>query len=372
MARARGIGFLFHSRYKEKGVTKIAATWSIRYPANGKVITESTGSTVKADAERLLKKRLATSVTRPENLRLKFGDLAEMLVNDYVVNNRKSLRRVEQSLKHLREHFGNDYIADRFDKAALDRYVKSRRPAANGTINRELTALKTAMHIAKLNPDIAMLSEPAARKGFFDLSQVEQIANELPPYFKNVLRFAYLTGWRAREITTRKWSHVDFTAGWIRLEPGETKNDDGRNFPMTPELRLLLEAQQTRCQEIAAASGVPVTWVFSYDDGRGPIGQYDSIWRRACKRAGLEGKLLHDCRRSAVRNLERAGVPRSAAMQITGHKTQSIYERYAIVDDEMMKDAGAALATFHAAEKRSFPMTPAEVDRLAATVKARG
>ena len=57
--------------------------------------------------------------------------------------------------------------------------------------------------------------------------------------------------------------------------------------------------------------------------------------------------LLHDFRRTAVRNLERAGVPRSTAMQMTGHLTESVYRRYAIVDATMLTEGAAKLQTFH-------------------------
>ena len=59
----------------------------------------------------------------------------------------------------------------------------------------------------------------------------------------------------------------------------------------------------------------------------------------ACRRAGCPGRILHDFRRTAVRNLERAGVPRSVAMKLTGHKTESVYRRYAIADDRDLRVA---------------------------------
>src|SRR5205823_5704998 len=125
-----------------------------------------------------------------------------------------------------------------------------------------------------------------------------------------------------------------------------------------------LERQASSAAEIGQRTGVPVPWVFQYADG-GKIGQYSGMWRRACKRAGQEGKLLHDCRRTAVRNLERAGVPRSAAMAITGHKTESVYRRYAIVDAASMREAAVKLAALHASENRGYRMTPGQIERLA-------
>ena len=62
------------------------------------------------------------------------------------------------------------------------------------------------------------------------------------------------------------------------------------------------------------------------------------VWRKAAKAAGLPGLIPHDLRRSCVRNLERAGVPRSTAMALVGHKTQAIYSRYAVTDEAMLRE----------------------------------
>ena len=70
---------------------------------------------------------------------------------------------------------------------------------------------------------------------------------------------------------------------------------------------------------------------------------FKKLWRKACEAAGYPGKLFHDFRRSAVRTLERSGVPRSTAMAMVGHKTESIYRRYAIVDEAMHREAAAKL-----------------------------
>ena len=67
-------------------------------------------------------------------------------------------------------------------------------------------------------------------------------------------------------------------------------------------------------------------------------------WMTACRKAGSPGLLLHDLRRSAVRNLERAGVSRPGAMKLTGHKTANMYRRYAIVAESDLREAGAKLA----------------------------
>ena len=77
----------------------------------------------------------------------------------------------------------------------------------------------------------------------------------------------------------------------------------------------------------------------------------EGAWRGACKRAGLEGAWFHDLRRTAVRNLERAGVSRSVATKLTGHKTESVYLRYAITDKAVMEEGVQKLARFHARDR---------------------
>ena len=99
------------------------------------------------------------------------------------------------------------------------------------------------------------------------------------------------------------------------------------------------------------ATGQLIPWVF-HRDGK-PIKDYYGGWDEACRLAGYPDRVAHDLRRTAVRNLERAGVPRSAAMKMTGHKTESVYRRYAIVDEAMLRESAEKLAAFHYGEKRS-------------------
>ena len=125
-----------------------------------------------------------------------------------------------------------------------------------------------------------------------------------------------------------QWRQVDFQAGTVRLEPGTTKNKDGRTFYLTPELRACLEAQRAATEALQRQTGRIIPWVFHRVGS--PIKSFWKAWRTACKAAGAPGRIPHDFRRTAVRNLERAGVPRSVAMKIVGHKTEAIYRRYAM------------------------------------------
>jgi integrase len=143
------------------------------------------------------------------------------------------------------------------------------------------------------------------------------------------------------ELQTLQWRQIDFKAGTVRLEPGSTKNTEGRMVVMTAELREVLEAQRAYTEQWQRARKRIIPWVF-HRRGK-PIKDYRTAWRLACEKAGVSGRIPHDLRRTAVRNLERASVPRSVAMKMVGHKTESIYRRYAIVDEGSLRDAAAKL-----------------------------
>ena len=143
----------------------------------------------------------------------------------------------------------------------------------------------------------------------------------------------------------------------------KTKNNEGRMFPLTPRLREILEKQLARTEALQRATGKIIPWLFHRDGN--PINSFRKTWITACIAAGFghvikntKGKVVkkvadripHDFRRTAVRNLERAGVARSAAMKMVGHKTESIYRRYAIADESMLQEAGEKLARLHSAD----------------------
>jgi integrase len=188
-----------------------------------------------------------------------------------------------------------------------------------------------------------MLKENNVRTGFFELEAYQSVRRHLPEDLRAVVDFAYITGWRLKsEILPLEWRQVDLEAGIVRLEVGTTKSGEGRTFYLTPELRSCLEGQWAR-----RALGVP----YVFHRGGKPILSLRRAWRSACRAAGVPGAIPHDFRRTAVRNLERAGVPRSVAMAMVGHKTESVYRRYAIVDAGMLKEGAAKLALLHAGQR---------------------
>jgi len=152
----------------------------------------------------------------------------------------------------------------------------------------------------------------------------------------------YFTGWRKGELLNLQWRNIDTTAKTIRLDPGTTKNREGRLFVYAG----ITELEETitklaKARDALRREGTVCPYVF-HRDGQA-IKSFRRSWLTACKQAGVPGRLVHDLRRTAVRNLERAGVPRSTAMAMVGNKTESIYRRYAIVSESDLKAAAAKL-----------------------------
>jgi integrase len=348
------VGTLFLPRYKNaKGETKVSKVWRIRYRTNAGLVSESSGTTSQADARRLLKQREGAiadgkpAVYRADKLTVK--ELMVGLQTEYAANGRKSIRRLRPTLARLLPHFGHRKAMQVSAQDVLD-YQKARQDqgAANATVNRELAALKRAYSLAiqaeRLYrcPPIRALAERNVRTGFFEREAFEAVRRHLAPPLAAMVTFAYETGWRIpSEVLALTWDRVDFKAETVSLNPGETKNDEGRVFVFTPTLKACLVAQRAATDACQRERGQIIPLVF-HRNGR-PIASYRAAWRNACKAAGVPGRIPHDFRRTAVRNLERAGVPRSVAMRMTGHKTEAVYRRYAIVSESDLREAAKKL-----------------------------
>ena len=329
--------------------------WHVRYSRDGVRYGETSRSRKKGDAERLLKLRegdIARGVpVTPKFGQLRFDEAAEDMFLDYRVNNKRTLADVECRVrKHLRPVFGGRRMGS-ITTADVQRFVARRQAAnaSNGEINRELTTLKRMFSLSlqggKLltKPHIPLLHEDNVRKGFFEHDQFEAVATHLPNELVLMLRFAYITGWRVRsEVQTLQWRQVDFEAGEVRLDPGTTKNKQGRTFPFTDTLREVLVSQRVVADGLQQTTGTICPWVF-HRDGR-PIKTFVTAWRTACVSAGCPGKIPHDLRRTAVRNLIRAGVSEPVAMAMTGHLTRSVFDRYNIVSSRDLRNAAALLS----------------------------
>jgi len=360
------MGYVFQPKYRDQRTKerKTADTWWVSYSIHGKRHRENAHSTKEGDANKLLKLRLGQAAiglpVGSQVERTTLGEILKMVEVDYAANSRKSLDRVKHAKAHLVDFFDESakvrtVTADRITAYQAKRLEQGAKPS---TANYELAVLRRAFRLGTRagkvagRPEIQMLHVENTRKGFFEPEQYQAVIKNLPDYLRPLATVAYITGWRSKsELLTRQWRHVDFANGWLRLEPGESKNGEGRQFPFTPDLQTVLEAQREKVKTIEREQSCVIPWVFVHADGR-RIKDFRGAWANACKDAGVPGRLVHDFRRTAVRNLERAGVPRSAAMKLTGHKTEAVYRRYAITDSAMLQEAAVKLATLHAAEEK--------------------
>ncbi|MBI4524380.1 MAG: site-specific integrase [Deltaproteobacteria bacterium] len=189
-------------------------------------------------------------------------------------------------------------------------------------------------------PHIPMLQENNVRIGFFEHGEFIALRDAAPDYFKPVLTFAYYTGWRKREILSLKWNQVDLNARTVRLDPGTTKSKEGRLVILEGELLDAVQGQWEK-RKVAEIPGQSPTLLCPYVFHRNgkPIIALRGVWADSCKEAGLSGKIFHDFRRTAVRNMVRAGVPERVSMMVSGHKTRSIFDRYNIVSEADLREA---------------------------------
>jgi integrase len=250
---------------------------------------------------------------------------------------RKSLEHVERHVKRLKVGFAGRR-SDEITTDHVNQYVENRldQGMSNASINRELAFLRLAYNLArkaaKLKPEMIpyfeMLPENNRRTGFFEQEQYEAVLAKLPDYLKGVLTMGYWTGMRKAEILGLTWDKVDLFNRLVFLE--RTKNGEDRTLPLNEELyRMMLDQSRQRVE------GCP--FVFHRDGER--IQSFGKAWHTACKDSGFEGKLVHDLRRTGVRNLIRAGVPQSVAMKISGHRDARIFARYNIVDTRDVAEA---------------------------------
>ena len=189
-----------------------------------------------------------------------------------------------------------------------------------------------------------------------------------------LLEVAYTYGRRRGEMLGLQVRQVDLHSRAIRLEPGTTKNSEGREVVMTPEVEELLRA--------AVEKKKPTDCVFTREDGK-PIKDFRGAWRNLCTRAGTGrwecrkcgitlartkcecggvrkyvGLIPHDFRRSAAKAARRAGVPESVIMAMGGWKTPSMFRRYAIVSSADQRAAVEMIARERAEKALSPPFGP--------------
>jgi integrase len=272
-------------------------------------------------------------------------DLRDLVERDYRTEQRRSADRMRTAWRrHLVPYFESMPLS--IYPEQIPSYIEARllAKAARATVQYELALLRRGITLAyrqRLIPERVYVPSirigDNARKGFVTEEEFQALYRELPRPTDDMALYAFRTAWRISEIRDLTWDRVDLKALVVRLEAEHTKNGFGRIFPFgqDPEVAAIFERwrrrARARCAHVFHRHGKPVLEV-------------KTAWDSACERAGLAGLRFHDLRRSAVRNMELAGIPRSVAMKISGHKTESIYKRYAVSSEADVAEAVARLA----------------------------
>ena len=221
---------------------------------------------------------------------------------------------------------------------------RHRQGAQAATINRETSALSRMFQLAirrglleRMPLFPKRLEENPPRDGFFEHAEYLKLRAHAPASYRDVLDFAYYSGWRRNEILHLTWDEVDLAGGVIRLTPRRSKTKTGRVLPISEPFRNVLKRRLRRRDkqdpQVFRRDGVPVR-------------QWRTALRDACRKAKVPHRLLHDCRRTAARNLIRAGVPERVAMLLTGQKTRAVFDRHNIVNERELLTAGERLAAY--------------------------
>src|SRR5262245_32817287 len=363
----------------------------MKYYRHGVPVIESSHTSDKTKAKKLMRSR-ETDIDRgvPVNAkvgRLRFDEAVNDVIADYEMNDYDSLDDLHNRIKHLKPFFGGRrmatitaadaraYITHRLGQWRTFKSGKKQR-WSKAQINRELSVLKRAFSLAldtgKLlfAPHIETLEERNVRTGFFEREEFDAVYAHLSPFLQPVVEFAYITGWRIdSEVLTLEWRQVEMPRhgrpGTITLDVGADKNEEGRVFPISPgsDLERLMVARLA-ARDVWKQAGKLCPYVFFREVAKGRGGpksprrilRFNKAWLNACVAAGLvkprederneheapkAARVPHDFRRTACRNLVRAGVPEKVAQQLTGHKTREVFDRYHIVAGSDLVEAAA-------------------------------
>ncbi len=355
------MGSIYKPTLKSGGESGV---WWISYYSGSKRIRESSGTENKKQAETLLKEREGRVATGqailPRGDKVAYEEIRDDLLTYYAVNGTRNVVEAKVRLAHLDPYFAGRRVVS-ITSDEIERYKKSRQAEAGpATINREVATLSRMLRLAYRHgklvrvPVISRMAEPSARAGFVTHREFNDIVRYLSDSLRVGGLIAFTLGWRKREVFDLQRRQLDLEAGTLSLDPGSTKNGEGRVAHLTPGLRDALADQVARVVALERRLGRVIPEILPHLTGPHAglrVGDIRKAWGRACRQAGRPGILFHDLRRSAVRNMEQAGISRSVAMKITGHKTESVYRRYAIVSAADLKQAAAKLATVTAAAR---------------------
>jgi integrase len=337
-----------------RGTTYWTAVWAPSPEGKWHEARETTRTDDERKARRILEDRIRKVKNHRDGIetfqsaiveKTTVNDILDALIADYELRKVKSIRHSISHLKPIRAFFGTRRALS-VSPDLVRNYIEMRKAKGRSSakVNRETELLNTAYVFAvregrlQRRPYIRSLPEPNARRGFFEKDEYERIVAELSPPVDDIARFAYICGWRREEIRTLRWENVDRENREVRLY--DSKNGEGRALALDDEAwklfaKLWVKRRYTRRDGTEAESQV----VF-HRNGKPVTGSvFWRAWKDARERANIPDKLFHDFRRTAARNMIRAGVAQTVAMSITGHKTDSMFRRYNVSSNGDQRDA---------------------------------
>lgn len=343
-------GSVFQRSYRDKaGKLCKTATWFVHYYVNGKPVRIATGTEDRDQAIKILREKLAKISRYTEysgHVELVIvNQLLDLVIEDYRLNKRASTYDAELRIeKHLRPFFGNKRaIAVNTD--AIKKYTAMRaREAEAATVNKELAYLRRAFRLGFQNepqlvervPTFRMLPVDNARTGILQHEKYRLIRDSLPPYARIALVIAYHTGARKGEIGKIRLDKIDVKSARIDLPGRTTKNKKPRYLPiygdMNAELSMSISSADPACPFLIQHKGQRIT-------------DWEKSWKTACGLARVDNALFHDLRRTALTNMIEAGFSEKEAMEVSGHKTRSVFDRYHIVSERRLRQLGQRLET---------------------------
>lgn len=331
------------------------STWTVRYKGKD----YATGETEPKKAEQFLL-RLAGQLATGKRVEKLANPTGAVLMNEVldlrVANGKRKGNKGNKADEgqidlHLRPFFGS-LPANSLTSTHFEKYTDQQLDAdlAPASINRTLALLKRALNLAVQRdppmilrfPKIHMLKVSNARKGFLSHPEYVTLKNTLPPYLVPVFVTAYHVGCRRGELLQVEFRDIEMDAAQpqFRLYPDTTKNGEGRVIPIYGEM---VEAFR---QQIAMTKRDFPACTFLFHNEGVEIQSFYKAWATATDLAKLDGLLFHDLRRTAVRNLIRSGVDKKVAKEITGHKTDHVFDRYNITNEEDLTGAATKMSAW--------------------------
>lgn len=336
MARTRGSGRIYRQKH--------SSNWWLQWYAGGVRHQESSGTAEYNEAEKALQRKIAESVVfgAPAPASLTVANLVEAKLKNEVDEGFKDLKSSRQRWEnHLKAELGNTRVRDLTAKRMREyRQKRQKEGAPPSTVNRELSVVRAAYKLAwkddviRLNdiPHFPMVSEKnRRRKGFLSPEQYQAVFDacmRVGLWLAAAMQTAHDFGWRRGEVFPMQVSQVDLGSNTMYLP--DSKNGEGRLMVMTDKVRELV-AQCVKGKK-------PTDYVFTRDGNR-PVKSLYKSWREAMREAQVPTLHFQDLRRTATRNLVRAGVPKSVAQQVTGHLDPKVFDRYDISDLADLQDA---------------------------------